>query len=99
MRVPAQITTRERYTFSRDEAISILLFMFARAPHHREVNEKFGRKRSAQSSLMSWWADFFWDMWYGLLLASDLHRWTPHYSTARLSRWAVRSFSVLALGL
>ena len=79
LRVPAQITTRERYTFSRDEAISILLFMFARAPHHREVNEKFGRKRSAQSSLMSWWADFFWDTWYGPLLASDLHRWTPHY--------------------
>jgi hypothetical protein len=53
--------------------------MFARAPHHRDVNRRFGRKRSAQSALMSWWTDFFWDNWYGRLLATDLRRWTPHF--------------------
>ena len=79
LQLPDVIRTPKRFKFSPDEAVSILLFMFARGPHHSEVNRMFGRKRSAQSELMTWWADFFWDNWYGPLLASDLRRWTPHF--------------------
>ena len=71
--------TQQLYTFTRDVAVSILLYFFTRGPHHSEVNRMFGRKRSAQSALMMWWADFFWDnyIWYYIVWPLAGLRLTP----------------------
>ena len=78
LQLPSKVVTRDRKTFTRDQAITVLLLRFNNYTLHK-IHRETGIRPSNASTLLSWLYDFMWDKWYVRLLASDLKRWTPEF--------------------
>lgn len=74
-------TTRAgRYTFTADEAISVLLFTLATDATLVSINQKFGIKRSRASAIFRWTVGHMRDRWYKPLFVTDFRRWAPNFA-------------------
>jgi hypothetical protein len=69
------------YTFTADEAVSVLLLTLASNASLLKVNQKFGIKRARASAILAWTMQWMHDRWYKPLFVTDFHRWAPHFST------------------
>ena len=78
LQLPAKIRSGG-YTFTADDAISVLLFMLATDATLVKVNQKFGIKRSKASAIFRWTVHWLQDRWYKPLFVTDFHRWVPYF--------------------
>ena len=88
LQLPSKVVTRDRKTFTRDQAITVLLLRFNNYTLHK-IHRETGIRPSNASTLLSWLYDFMWDKWYVRLLASDLKRWTPEFQEYKMYVTAV----------
>jgi len=78
MRLPETVTFKG-YSFTADEAVSVLLLTLATNATLNKINQKFGIKRSKASTIMSWSVQVLHDMWYKPLFVTDFRRWTRDF--------------------
>jgi len=67
------------YTFTADDAISVLLFAMASGATLQQLNAKFGMKRSKASAVLRWSTRVLYERWHRRLLCTDFKRWAPHF--------------------
>ena len=88
MELPAEMHA-SGYSFSADEAITVLLYMLSQNASLVAVNERFGIKRARASAIFRHTVQWLHDRWYKPLLVTDFRRWQqffPEWAAATLRK-------------
>lgn len=78
LRLPATMHAN-RYSFTADEAITVLLYMLSQNASLLDVNERFGIKRARASAIFRFTIAWLHDRWYKPLFVTDFKRWLPDF--------------------
>jgi hypothetical protein len=69
----------DRYSFSADTAISVLLYTMARGATLQQLNDRFGLKRTKASAVLRWTIRTVYERWHKRLFVTDFKRWAPQF--------------------